>query len=351
MLAAGRGASSGIGASCGRMPQEEVEYMTRILAAALCAASLAFAAAPALAQGYPSGPITLVVPLAPGDATDTAARVMADALSKQLNVPIVVVNKPGAGGALGAQYVVQAAKDGSTITLTNNASLIYRSILQPQIASYNALTDLTPLALGMRSPSILAVGGEQPFKTFGEMVEYAKKNPGKVRIGTAGEGSVGDFCVRMLNSLTGAGIVMVPYKGASPAVTAMRGGQIEGVVLALGTMVPLIKQGAVRGLVVSTKWPDLPGLPTLEELGYPQPLFGIWTGFFAPAGVPQDVTRALVPALARVVQSPEVAGRLKPLGIAADYSPPDKLVAEIRDEHARVLAIAQKEGLAKGPGR
>ncbi len=318
------------------------------LALAAMGAVLVAGAPATFAQSYPSGPITLVVPLAPGDATDTAARVMADALSKELNVPILTVNKPGAGGALGAQYVVQAPKDGYTITLTNNASLIYRSILEPQIASYNALTDLTPLAMGMRSPSIVAVGGEQPFKTFGEMVDYARKNPGQVRIGTAGEGSVGDFCVRTINSLTGAGIVMVPFKGASPAVTAMRGGHIEGVVLALGTMVPLIRQGVVRGLVVSTKWADLPEIPTLEELGYTQPLFGVWTGFFAPAGVPPEVTRALVPALARVVQSPGIAARLKPLGIAADYSPPDKLVAEIRDEHARVLAIAEKAGLVKG---
>ena len=322
--------------------------MTAKLARAWLCAALALFAFQASAQSYPSGPINLVIPLAPGDATDTAARVMADKLSKELNVPIVPVNKPGAGGALGTQFVVQAPKDGYTITLTNNASLIYRSILQPQIASYNALTDLTPLALGMRSPSILVVGGEQPFKSFGAMVSYAKKNPGKVRIGTAGQGSVGDFCVQTINSLTGAGIVMVPFKGASPAVTAMRGGHIEGVVLALGTMVPLLKQGVVRGLVISTKWQDLPEIPTLAELGYRQPLFDVWTGFFAPAGVPPEVTRKLVPALARVVQSPEVAARLKPLGIAADYSPPEKLVAEIRDEHARVLAIAQKEGLIKG---
>ena len=328
--------------------------MTARLAATLCAAlsvalcaALAAAAPAALAQGYPTGPISLVIPLAPGDATDTAARVMADGLAKELNVPIVPVNKPGAGGALGTSFVVQAPKDGYTITLTNNASLIYRSILEPQVASYDALKDLTPLGLAMRSPSILVVGGEQPFKTFGEMVEYAKKNPGKVRIGTAGQGSVGDFCVRTINSLTGAGIVMVPFKGASPAVTAMRGGHIEGVVLALGTMVPLLKSGAVRGLVVSTKWPDLPELPTMQELGYQQPLFGVWTAFFAPAGVHADVTRVLVPALERAISAPEVAARLKPLGIAADYSPPDKLVAEIRDEHARVLAIAKQAGLVK----
>jgi tripartite-type tricarboxylate transporter receptor subunit TctC len=318
----------------------------RIARAWLCAA-LAVLAPLAQAQSYPSGPISLVIPLAPGDATDTAARTMADALAKELNVPIVPVNKPGAGGALGTQFVVQAPKDGHTISLTNNAALVYRSILEPQVASYNALTDLTPLALAMRSPSILVVGGEQPFKTFGEMVEYAKKNPGKVRIGTAGLGSVGDFCVRTINSLTGAGIVMVPFKGAAPSVTAMRGGHIEGVVLALGTMVPLLKQGVVRGLVISTKWPDLPQIPTMGELGYRQPLFDVWTGFFAPAGVPAEVTKVLVPALERAIRAPDVVGRLKALGIAADYAPPGKLVADMKDEHARVLAIAEKAGLVK----
>lgn len=317
-----------------------------IVRACLCAA-LAAAAPQLCAQAYPSGPINLVIPLAPGDATDTAARVMADALSKELNVPLVPVNKPGAGGALGTQFVVQAPKDGHTIILTNNAALVYRAILEPQVASYDPLKDLTPLALAMRSPSILVVGGEQPFKTFGEMVEHARKNPGQVRIGTAGLGSVGDFCVRTINSLTGAGIVMVPFKGAAPAVTAMRGGHIEGVVLALGTMVPLLKGGVVRGLAISSKWDDFPAIPTLEELGYRQPLFGVWTGFFAPAGVPAEVTRALVPALERAIREPQVQARLKALGIAADYSPPDQLVAEIRDEHGRVLAIAQKAGLVK----
>lgn len=323
--------------------------MTGKLAGALLCAALGAVAPQTLAQGspYPSGPIKLIIPLAPGDATDTAARVIAEALSRELNVPIVPENKPGAGGALGTLQAVQAPKDGYTLILTNNAALTYRSILEPQVASYNALTDLTPLALAMRSPSILAVGSEQPFKTFQEMVDTAKKNPGKVRIGTAGLGSVGDFCVRTINSLTGAGIVMVPFKGAAPGLTAMRGGHIEGVVLALGTMVPQLQAGTVRGLVISSKWEQFPNVPTLPELGYAQPLFGVWTGFFAPAGVPREVTAVLVPALERAVRSPQVVARLKPLGIAADYSSPERMVAEMREEHARVLAIAQKAGLVK----
>src|SRR5205085_6613051 len=243
--------------------------------------------------------------------------------------------------------LVNAPKDGSTIGIPNNAALVYRAIIEPQVASYDALTDLTPLALAMRSPSVLAVGAQQPFKTFGQMIERAKKNPGSVRIGTAGVGSVGDFCIRLINHLTGAGLTMVPFTGAAPALTAMRGGHIEGVILALGTMTAHIASGEVRGLAISSKWPEFPAIPTLTELGLSQPLFGVWTAFFAPAGVLPEATAVLGPALERAIRSPELAGRLKPLGIVPDYAPPEKLVAEMRDEHRRVLEIARAAGLIK----
>lgn len=313
---------------------------------ALAAASLVFVA-PAFAQSYPSGPINLVIPLAAGDATDIAARTIGEALSRELKVPIVPINRPGAGGALGTEVVVKAAKDGHTIGFPNNAALVFRAIMDPASATYDPLTDLAPLALAMRSPSILVVGKEQPFRDFREMIDFARHNPGKVRIGTAGVGSVGDFCVRTINSAAGVDLTMVPFTGAAPAVTAMRGGHIEGVVLALGTMTAHLASGAVRGLAISSKWPDFPNIPTLAELGYSQPLFGIWTGIFAPAGVPQEVTATLVPALERAISSPEVGARLKPLGILADYAPPEKLVAEIRDEQARVRDIGRKAGLLK----
>ena len=311
-----------------------------------CAALLAIAPLVS-AQTYPSAPISLVIPLAAGDATDTAGRLIAEMLARELKVPVIAVNRPGAGGALGTDIVVKAPKDGHTIVLTNNAALVFRAILDPQVATYDPLTDLTPLGLAMRTPSTLAVGGEQPFKTFGEMVDYAKKNPGKVRIGTAGVGSVGDFCVQTINLLTGAGITMVPFTGAAPAVTAMRGAHIEGVILALGTMTGHLASGAVHGLLISSEWVDFPGIPTLADLGYAQPLFGVWTAFFAPAGVPPEVTAVLVPALERAIKSPDIAAKLKTFGIAADYAPPEKLSAEIRDEHRRVLAMARKAGLVK----
>jgi len=303
--------------------------------------------AAASAQSYPSSPISLIIPLAAGDATDLAARTVAEELSRELKTPVVPVNRPGAGGALGTEIAVKAAKDGYTLILTNNAALVFRSVMDPKSASYDPFKDLAPLALAMRSPSVLVAGAEAPFRNFREMVAYAKANPGKVRIGTAGVGSVGDFCVQTINSLTGAGIVMVPYTGAAPAVTAVRGGHIEGVVLALGTMTAHLKSGAVRGIVISDKWADFPEIPTMRDLGYADQLFGVWAAFFAPAGVPAEVTARLVPAFERAIRAPGVGAKLKPLGVLADYVAPEGLLAEMRDEHRRVAEIAKKAGLVK----
>ena len=320
--------------------------MTRIIVHAL-AWALAAIAPQAWAQAYPSRAIDLVIPLAAGDATDIAGRTIGDALARELKVPIVPQNKPGAGGGLGTDFVVKAAKDGYTIGLPNNAALVFRAVTDPGATNYDAFKDLTPLALAMRSPSIITIGPQLPFKDFKEMIDYAKKHPGGVRIGTAGAGSVGEFCVQTINSLTGAGLVAVPFKGAAPAITALRGGHIEGVVLALGALRSHIESGAMRGGVISSKWPDLPNVPTLQELGYKEPLFGIWTAFFAPAGVPDEVTNALVPALARAIGSPELQAKLKPLGILAEYAPPEKLVAEMKDEQERVRRIGRAAGLLK----
>lgn len=313
--------------------------------AAICIAAALLSVVPAYAQTYPAGPINLVIPLAGGDATDTAARVIAEELSRELKVAIVPVNRPGAAGALGTDLVVKAPKDGHTILLTNNAALVFRAIIDPKVATYDPFRDLTPLALAMRSSSILVVGGEQPFKSFKEMIQHAKKQP--LRIGTAGVGSVGHFCVNTISTLTGTELTMVPFTGAMPAVTAVRGGHVEGVILALGTMTGHLRSGAVRGMLISSKSADFPDIPTFAELGYSEPIFGVWTAFFAPAGVPAEVTNILVAALERAIKAPAVAAKLKPLGILPDYAPPDRLVAEIRDEHRRVSQIARQAGLVK----
>jgi len=299
------------------------------------------------AQSYPNQPINVVIPLAPGDAADIACRAIAEELSKLLKVPIIVANKPGAGGTLGTDSAVKAKKDGYTILLTNNAALIYNRILTPESVAYDPFKDLTPLGLSTRFPLLLLVRPDAPYKSFNEMVEFAKKNPGKVHVGTVGAGSVGHFTLEIINTLTGAGLIMVPFKGASPGVTALLGGHVEGGVLALGTLLSHLKSGAMKGILASNKIPEFPEIPTLSQLGYRQNLFGVWLAFFAPTGVPAEVTKALVPAVEKAVKDPAVAAKLGGLGMVQDYVPPEKLFAEIREEHRTVEEIAKKTGLVK----
>jgi tripartite-type tricarboxylate transporter receptor subunit TctC len=322
--------------------------MIRILLGSVAVVSLLAAGCPdARAQGYPRGPISMVIPLAPGDATDVAGRAMADELSRQLKVPVVAVNRPGAGGTVGTDSVVKAAKDGYTILLANNAALTFRLVLEPENVAYDPAKDLVPLGLSSRIPSIIAAAPDAPFHTLAEMVAYAKRNPDKVRVGTVGAGSVGDFAVQLVNSLTGAGLVMVPFKGASPAITALRGGHVEAVAVALGAVSGQLKAGAARGIVISSKFPDFPEIPTLVELGYKQNLPGVWFGFFAPAGIPAEALHALAPAVERAVKDPAIASRLLALGIVQDYAAPDRLLAEIGEEHRAVEQMARRSGLIK----
>lgn len=304
-------------------------------------------AIPARAQTFPSGPISVVVPLAPGDAADISARAMGEEISRALNTPVLAVNRPGAGGAVGAASVANAPKDGQTVLFAQNSALTFRAVLDPKSVSYDAQRDLVPLGMTSRTPSVLVVRGDAPYKSFKELIEHAKKNPNEVRIGTPGAGSVGDFCVQLINVLTGAQLVAVPHKGAAPAILALRGGHIEGVVLALGALSPHMKAGTFRGIVASNRVPGFSGIPTMRELGYPEELFGIWFSFLAPAGIPEEARKALVAAVAQAVKAPAIAAKLASLGILQSYAGPEEMAAEIREELARVTEIAKKTGLVK----
>ena len=303
--------------------------------------------ATAQAQPFPTGPISLVVPLAPGDAADIAARALGEEISRLLKTPVLSINRPGAGGAVGTNAVVQARKDGHTILFAQNSALTFRAVLDPQSVTYDALRDLVPLGTTSRTPTILVVRSNAPYRNFAELIEYSKKNPGQVRIGHPGSGSVGDFCVQLINALTGAELVPVPYTGAAPAIAALRGGHIEGVVLSLGALGAHIKSGAFRGLVASSRFPEFVDIPTMRELGYQEELFGIWFSFLAPAGIPEDARKALVGAIEQAVEAPAITARLASLGILQSYATPEQTAAEIRAEFKRVGEMARKTGLVK----
>src|SRR5215468_6371136 len=290
------------------------------LLSAFVVATLLWISPQIYAQSYPNQPINLVIPLAPGDAGDVAGRAMAEELSKLLKVSVPTLNKPGGGLTIGTDAVVKAKKDGYTILLTSNTALIAGRILNPETVSYDSFKDLTPLGLATRTPVMLVVRSDARYTRFQDLVEFAKKNPGKVRVGTAGVGTAGHFALELINSLTGANMTMVPFKGASPAATALLGGHLEAAILAIGTLSGHLQSGQIRGLVASSKSPPFPDVPVLTQLGYRQNVHGVWYAFFAPAGVSKEVTAALVPAIEKVVKDPGIVAKLTPRGRVQDYA-------------------------------
>ena len=307
--------------------------------AGVVAAALAFALPPVFAQAWPKATINVVVPLAAGDGGDTTARAMGELLSRELDTPVVVVNKPGAGGALGVQSVIAAKKDGYTVLFTQNSPLTIRRVLEPAAANYDPLRELVPLAITTRTPSVLVVRKDAPFHTFQDMVAYAKKNPGKVRIGNAGPGSAGDLSVTLINAAAGTDMTSIPYKGAAPAVTDVIGGQVEGVILALGAVAAHMKAGTLKAVAISSPFPELPEVPTLTRLGYKQDILGVWFGWMLPAGTPAEVAQVLLPALQKAARDPAIAGRLLPLGIVQEWEPANRLSAEITREFDTVSQV------------
>jgi tripartite-type tricarboxylate transporter receptor subunit TctC len=313
-----------------------------LLAAAPLAALAQTAAAPAPGAAWPKGPITIVVPLAAGDAGDTTARAMAEELTRELGVTVLVSNKPGAGGALAVQQVIAARKDGYTLLFTQNSPLTIRRVLEPQAANYDPLRELAPLAITGRTPSVLVVRKDAPYNTLKEMIAHARQHPGGVRLGQPGTGSVGDLGVQVINTQAGTELASIPYKGAAPSITDVLGGQIEGAILALGAVSSHLKAGTLKALAISHPFPDLPHVPTLTSLGYKQDLLGVWFAWMAPAGVPGEATQALLPALQKVARNPAIAGRLQPIGVMQEWLPGAKLASEITVEFDTVTELNRK---------
>ena len=248
---------------------------------------------------------------------------------------------------MGTDFVAKGKKDGYTLLMVNSASIITAKILHPEDVNYDPFKDLTPLGLTTVTPTVVTVKREAPYKSLNELAEYSKRNPGKIRCATPGVGTLADLNVPIVKSFTGADISVVPFKGASPAITALIGGHVEMAASAVTPVIDHIRNGEIRGLVISKKLSEFPNIPTLKELGSPQDLFGVWFAFFAPSGIPAEVKEKLVPAIEKVVKDPAIVTKLAKMGLIQEFVPADKLFQDMTKEYKMSEEIAKREGLIK----
>jgi tripartite-type tricarboxylate transporter receptor subunit TctC len=299
------------------------------------------------AQSFPNRPIQLIIPNVPGSIVDVNARTLSDELGKILGVQVIPINKPGAAMTLGTDTLARSKKDGYTIGYLGSTSLIHSRILNPDTVPYDPFKDLEPLGLHLFLSLGANVQGGSPWKTFGELIDHAKKNPGKLRVGTMGVGSIDHFNLEITQSMTGAQFTHVPFKGGESTVTALLGGHVEVTYDAFSKNIPHVETGKLRILLVSKKMSGYPQIPIATELGYKEDFLSGWFAFYAPAGLPEEVRKVLVPAIEKVVKNPELKAKVEKMGYAVDYKSPGELNKVAQEDYETTNAIATRLGLRK----
>lgn len=296
---------------------------------ALAACALAAAAAPALAQDYPSKPITFVVPFAAGSATDQLARALGQAVTTATKQAVVVENKGGASGMIAAQQVARSAADGYTVLITTNTTHAANQHLYKKLP-YDAVKDFAPVAGLGKGGQVLVVRADAPYRNVGDLLAAAKKQPGKLSFGSGSSSS--RVAGEMLKQLAGVDLMHVPYKSNPLAITDLLGGQIDLMITDTSTGVPQVKSGKLRALGYSTtqRSPQLPEVPTLEEAGVKGYDMGYWFAAYAPAGTPKAVVERINTLLRDALRDPSVASSLSDKGFEPIGSSPA--------EHQRELA-------------
>jgi tripartite-type tricarboxylate transporter receptor subunit TctC len=299
------------------------------------------------AQPYPAHPIQIVVPNDPGSAGDTIARQFAEEFSKAVKTPVTVLNKPGASSTLGTDFVVKSKKDGYTLLYANTSAVVYARASSPEIVPYDPVKDLEPLGLHCFFPLAVAVQGSSPWKSFNELIAYAKKNPGSVRAALHGQGSIDHFNMELIKSWTETQFNTIPFKGTAATITALLGGHVDTTVIANSLAAPHVKGGQLRFLLLTKRMREYPDVPTITELGYKQDLPSAWFAWFAPAGIPEEVKKVLVPALERTIKSPELEAKVEKQGFIVGYKSPEELKKLMASDYEIARALALKLGLSK----
>lgn len=301
---------------------------------ALLAAAAATAALPAGAQDItPGRPVTLIVPSAPGGTTDFAARLLAEPLSQRLGVPVLVDNRGGANGAIGAQAVARARPDGHTL-LVQYSGFHVGSPAVVRNLGWNPRTDVVPVALLMDVPQVLLLHPSVPATTFAEFVAYAKANPTALNYASSGNGSVQHLGTEQLKRLTGIQMEHVPYRGAGPAIQDLLAGRVQVFLTTPPPALAFLQTGQLRALLLSAqeRHPALPSVPTAAEAGLPGLSAEAWFGVFAPARTPDALIGRLAAAVDAIIATPDYRARAEAQGAAIRRMTPNELGARVERE-------------------
>ena len=308
-------------------------------------AALLFAVVWCAHAAYPEKPIRMIIPSAPGGSPDVLMRILTQQMSQQMNVPIVVENKPGGSYVLGTMDVVKAPPDGYTLGYGNIVSLAINRSLLPSLP-YDVERDLTLVSNVTFVFNMLAVSNDLPVHSVAELITYAKRNPGKLTNGSSGNGTTGHLGGELFKTMTGVDIVHVPYKGSAQAINDLMGGQIQVMFDNVPSIGPHVKAGRVRGLGVSSpkRAASFPDIPTIAEAGVSGYETNSWGGIIGPARLPTDIVQRLHKEIRAALRVPLVVERYRQLDSEIDGSTPEEFLALVRRETPKWAEVVRRSG-------
>jgi tripartite-type tricarboxylate transporter receptor subunit TctC len=311
--------------------------MNQYVAALLAVLVAAFPGGAAFAQAYPSKPIRLIVPFAAGGGNDAVARLVGKRLADSLGQPVLVDNRPGAGGVVGAELAAKSAPDGYTLFLGGVGSHAINPNLHRKLP-YDPVRDFAPVELLAQAPLVLVVHPSVPARDIAEFIAYARANPGRLNFASNGNGSSSQLAAVMFDAMAGVDMVHVPYKGLSPALADLLSGQVQLMFSSVVAILPHIKAGKLRGLATTgaKRLASLPELPTIAESGLPGYEASSWYGILAPAGTPRAVVDRLNAELTKALDQPEVRASLIAEGAEPAGGSPEVFAQHIRSEMERL---------------
>jgi tripartite-type tricarboxylate transporter receptor subunit TctC len=320
--------------------------MNRMVNFAAALAATVLTAGVAHAQSYPTKPIKIIIPFVPGGPSDTVGRAIGSKMQEYLGQPAVVENKPGANGAIAAEFVAKSDPDGYTILVGSIGVFSINAALFKDLR-YHPVRDFAPITLAVTTPNVLVTKLDFPAKSVKELLDQMRKNPGKISFGSSGSGSSDHLTFELFSQMTSTSGIHVPYKGGAAVVTDLLGGQVDASFQNLGTVATQLKAGKIRALAVTAKSraAQLPDVPTMAESGFPDLVVTSWQAAGAPIKTPKDVVAKLNDAAVKALRSPEIRERLNGIGFDVIASTPEEFGAFMKAEVDRWTKVVERGGI------